>query len=85
MGKLRFADEEQEYAYEDEEMYEEISEAAAIGAQEHPFDALSEVFDEFSKEDLLNACMHLVRQKAQYREILVNTSVFFRNRADEIG
>ena len=85
MGKFRLADDAQMYEYDDEEMYEEISEAAAIGAQEHLFDALSEAFDEFSREDLLNACMHLVRQKAQYREILVNTSVFFRNRVDEIG
>lgn len=85
MSGFRIADDAQIYEYEDEEMYDEISEAAAIGAQEHPFDALSEAFDEFSREDLLNACMHLVRQKAQYREILVNTSVFFRNRADEIG
>ena len=85
MSGFRIADDAQMYECEDEEMYEEISEAAAIGAQEHPFDALSEAFDEFSREDLLNACMHLVRQKAQYREILVNTSVFFRNRVDEIG
>ena len=85
MGKFRLADDAQMYEYEDEEIHETIEEAAALCRQLHPFDALSDSYDDFSKEDLIYACIQLARQKAQYRKALLDASIGFRNKVEDIG
>lgn len=85
MSRFRIEDDAQMYDYEDEEIHETIEEAAALCRQLHPFDALSDSYDDFSKEDLIYACIQLAHQKAQYREAMLDVSQGLRNRCEDIG
>lgn len=85
MSGFRIADDAQMYEYEDEEIHETIEEAAALGRQQRPFDALSDFYDDFSREDLIYACVQLAHQKAQYREAMLDASLGLRNRCEDIG
>jgi len=85
MSRFRLADDAQMYEYEDEEIHETIEEAAALCRQLRPFDALSDSYDDFSKEDLIYACIQLAHQKAQYRKALLDASIDFRNKVEDIG
>ena len=85
MSRFRLADDAQMYEYEDEEIHETIEEAAALCRQLRPFDALSDSYDDFSKEDLIYACIQLAHQKAQYRKALLDASIGFRNKVEDIG
>ena len=85
MSGFRIEDDAQMYEYEDGEIHETIEEAAAMCRQLRPFDALSDAYDDFSREDLICACIQLAHQKAQYREALLDASAGLRNKVEDIG